>query len=893
MKTRSVTPGRELRNDVRFLAKTLGDTICEIEGRDAFELVENARRLSVSLRHGNALASRELSKLMKAQDENGLLLLVRAFTAYFQIVNVAEDVSRIRSLRTGMKGGAFPDSVEEMLMTLAEEGITAEEVEGMFNTMDLEFIFTPHPTEARRKTILEKVKRLEEALMELHEAPSDRERTAADAAIREEITELWLTDELRGRRPETEDELKYGLYFFDMNIIKTIPEFYRRLDYSFKRVFPGSKYRFPTFIRYGSWIGSDADGNPATDAGTMLRAVDMQLQLLFRKYGQALNGLISRLSVSEQYASTSDALTHRLEDCKLDFPEVWNDISRVNEREPYRAMCSFIIARLAETGNRSPKRYTCGEEMLSDLRIMQESLQQGCNDTIVGGALEDMIRSVETFSLHLAAPDIRVHSAEQERAVAVLVSESTAGRDYCRLADDAKREILGLVLSRGRISPPPEVQRDVRILSMLSAAGQIQRWLGRASTGSYIVSNTHSDVQMLEALLLQRAAGLGGDGTFELPVVPLFETYADLKNAPDVMARLFQDANYIAFLSRHGMEQEIMLGYSDSNKDAGYMTSRWLIYCSQRGLLGTASRFGVRLKFFHGRGGSISRGGGPAHLAILSQPQASAECSLKFTEQGEVLWSRYFDGEITIREYEQAISALLRLRTHGAGPNDAWITEMEMISERAHEAYRMLMDDRRLPGYLAEATPLVYFHSLNIGTRPPSRGSMSLGELRAIPWVFSWTQNRHLISGWYGAGAGLSTKSVHGKRMRHEMATRWNFFKSLTDMLEMTLAKTDFYIASHYAELASPSNRPLYAMFEKEYDRTVKAVSELKNGERLLHRNRTLRESIALRNPYVDVINAVQAEVISRVREKKGGERLERILLMSIKGIAYGMRNTG
>ena len=894
MEKRVVPAGGDLRSDVGFLAETLGNTIGEIEGRDALELVESARRLSVSLRRGKTLASRELSRLVRAQDDDGLLLLVRAFTAYFQIVNVAEDVLRIRKLKAGMRRGVVTDSAEEMMLTLARNGLSAGGVEEMFNSIALAFVLTPHPTEARRKTILEKVKRVEEALLELHDASTDLEKTAAYASLREEIAELWLTDELRGRKPEMEDELKYGLYFFDINIIETIPEFYRRLDFSFRRAFPGRNYRFPTFIRYGSWIGSDADGNPITDAGTMLDALRMQQRLLFSKYTAALNRLISRLSVSEKYAIMSGALMHRLETCKTDFPEVWKEISRVNENEPYRALCSFIIARLAETEAHAPRRYTCGEELLSDLRVMQQSLLEGGNDTIAGGALEDLIRTVETFSIHLASPDIRVHSSEQSDAVAALApsSEETAG--YNDMTDDEKRKRLEELLA-SPVKPViagREGHREIRILAMLKAAGEAQRRFGKSSMGSYIISNTHSDIQLLEALFLQKAAGLGTDGTSELPVVPLFETYADLRQSADVMTRLFGNRLYSEFLSKRGMEQEIMLGYSDSNKDAGYMTSRWLIYCSQTDLLEAASRFDVRLKFFHGRGGSISRGGGPTHLAILSQPQESAGCSLKFTEQGEVLWSRYFDREVTIREYEQAISALLRLKSHTLRTRDTWVEEMELISEKSHEAYRRMLTDSRLPGYLSEATPLKYIPSLNIGTRPATRGHLSFRDLRAIPWVFSWTQNRHLISGWYGAGTGLRTRSAAGKHTRREMAAQWNFFKSLIDMLEMTLAKTDFYVGSRYAELASPGNRSLFDTFEKEYDRTVKTVSELR-GKALLEDNRTLRESIALRNPYVDVINAVQAEVISRLRDRAQDMKLERIMLMSIKGIAYGMRNTG
>ena len=882
----------ELRSDVRLLAEALGIIIGKIEGSESLELVEKARRLSVALRRGNASAPKELSRLISSLDSKGLLLLVRAFTAYFQIVNVAEDVIRIRTLKAGMHRGIIPDSVEEMLRALSKKGVSPDEAAEMFNSIDLEFVFTPHPTEARRKTILEKVKRVEEALLDLHDASSEYEKVTARRAIMEEIAELWLTDELRGRRPEMEDELKYGLYFFNINIIETVPEFYRRLSVAFDRVFPGSNVRLRSFIKYGSWIGSDADGNPVTSGATMLSAIRMQQKLLFSKYTTVLNTLISRLSVSEKYSSMGNALMQRLESYRALLPEVCNEISRVNENEPYRAMCSFIIARLAETEAFSAKRYRSGEELLDDLRTMQRSLRENGIEIISGGALEDMIRTVETFSLCLAAPDIRVHSSEQKEAVSALFSAVDGVTRYSGLNDSEKRELLGKMLSAGEPFEEAGDGRGIRIVSMLSAAGDVQLRFGSDSTGSYIVSNTHSDIQLLEALLLQRVAGLGSGETAELPIVPLFETYADLRNSVDVMTALFENPHYREFLSRHGMEQEIMLGYSDSNKDAGFITSRWLIYCSQTALLDTAAHYGVKLKFFHGRGGSISRGGGPTHLAILSQPRESAGCSLKFTEQGEVLWSRYFDREITIREYEQVVSALLELKSHGSQPRQDWLDEMEKISEKSYSAYRMLLGDSRLPGYLLEATPLKYIHSLNIGTRPSSRGTLSFRELRAIPWVFSWTQNRHLISGWYGAGAGLSVRAAGRNRAHREMIAQWNFFRSLMDMLEMTLAKTDLYIASRYAKLASPGNRTLYGTFEKEYSRTVRTVSGLRNGNKPLHSNRMLRESIAMRNPYVDVINAVQAEVIGRMREEHDAQ-LERILLMSIKGIAYGMRNTG
>jgi len=896
LKGRKHVPGRtELRRDVSLLAEILGDTIRHLEGKDSFEIVERVRRLSVDARHGNSIAAADLQRLIGGFDERKLLLLVRAFTAYFQIVNVAEDVYRIRSVRADSDTGRNRDSVVEMLSKLKEEGLKPFEVKNFFNSLSLEFVVTPHPTEARRKTVVEKIKRVEEALLTSHEAETARQRRRALEDIREEITSLWLTDELRERKPGIEDELKYGLYFFDINIIEMIPLFYRRLAFAFESVFRETQYSFPTFLRYTSWIGSDADGNPYTSGNTLLTALKMQQRLLFSKYKRKVTDLISRLSISSMYSKVDPVMLDLAERYRKQFPQVWSEISSVNENEPYRALCSFIIARMEETELGSRNGYHSGEEMLSDLLIMKKSLSDNGAKAMAAGALEDLIRMVETFSIHLASLDLRFHSTEQKEAVCDVIREIGIDIEYSKLEERGRKELLESVLSSGvaSVTRAKATMQSNRISSMLSAAKEAQLRFGPKAIGSYIVSNTDSVIQILEALILQNFAGLGENGTEALPIVPLFETYEDLKRCNVIMSEAFENSHYRKFLMRKGKIQEIMLGYSDSNKDAGYMTSRWLIFRSQMELLKTAAKHGIGLKFFHGRGGSISRGGGPARLAILSQPIESAECRLKFTEQGEVLWSRYFDSSITFREYEQTVSALLELSKKGIRPRDDWFREMERISESSHEAYRSLLNDRRLPGYLEETTPLSYLPLLNMGTRPASRGSMTLSNLRAIPWVFAWTQNRHIISGWYGAGEGLYTRSTSRKNTQQAMLSEWYFFRSIIDMLEMTLAKTDLRVASTYAELASKENSGIYSNVKKEYLKTTGLVTCLRREKKLLQHNSMLSESIFLRNPYVDIINLVQAETMKRIKEGRKSRDLERILLLSIKGIASGMRNTG
>lgn len=871
----------ELRSDVRLLSSILGRTIEEVEGREAFELVERCRKSAVRSRKGDRSASRELENIMRGLRPEQLRLVARAFTAYFEIVNVAEDVSRIRALERGRKEGSLDSTVSGMVKSMSEIGMSAGDVLRFFSSLDLCFVFTPHPTEARRKTQIEKMRRLEEALLDMHSGSGEdcRER------IEEEIAELWGSDELRHRKAVMDDELKAALYFFDINVIEAIPVFYRRIRRAIGEHFPAFEGRVPTFIRYGSWIGSDADGNPSVDALTLHSALRTQRKILFRKYTEMLNSLISHLSISTRYARINEEMEQLFQSFRRQFPEVWNEISAINENEPYRAMCSFLIARLAETERNGERRFRDGDEFLSCLRVMQRSLYESGWKHAAGGKLEDLIRAAETFSLHMASMDIRVHSLEQAVTVSKLVRNIT-GEDYDAMDDVRKIGVLKELIRTGGCSAAIETEGD-RLIGMLEAAGKALSEFGKGCIGSYIISDTHSEVQVFEAVFLEKVCGLWSDGN-GIPVVPLFERYSDLRQSAKIIDVLFRDKLYSDFLRATGGIQEVMIGYSDSNKDAGYVTSRWLIYRAQRDIMDRAAKAGVQIRFFHGRGGSISRGGGPTYLALVSQPAETAMCGLKFTEQGEVVWSRYHDSEITMREYEQTLSAIFALRTGRKSVERRWVDEMEKVSERSYTAYRKLMECRLLPVYFGETTPLRYIHSLNMGTRPAARGEGGIRDLRAIPWVFSWTQNRHLISGWYGAGYGFS--SVPTYRLS-EMSRRWDFFRSLIDMLCMTLAKADMEVASLYSAL-SPSSRSVFNEIRKEYRRTVRTVSRITGSGVLLAGNRTLRESIALRNPYVDVLNRVQVELERRLRSERDAE-LERIMLLTIKGIAYGMRNTG
>lgn len=884
---------RNIRDDIHLLGDILGRVLREQEGEELFALEEAVRNLTKAIRStGDPTRVEELSKLLGGVGPEQSLALIRAFSTYFQVTNVAEDIQRIRMLRNWRRlGEPVPETLEA---ALAEVRALGKSLGDLLPRLDVHLTFTAHPTEARRRSVLEKLVRIEGALLDLEtERLTPAEEADLMDLLHRQVTGLWQTDELRARRPRVRDEVNNGLFFMDHVIIDAVPAFYRALARA--SGYPG---RIPTFLHFESWMGSDTDGNPNVTPRVLEETLEYQRRYILRRYDAALYGLVPELSQSTNLVEVSPELRDLIQQDRLDLPEVWNEIEDVNRREPYRAKLTFMHYRLQATLRGDATGYRDPGELLADLRTIQGSLEAHGGAPFARGPVEDLIRQVETFGFHLLPLHLRLHSAEVTEALALLLADLGLHADYGGLAPPERMQLLAQVLD-GRTTPPvhPLKHRVVEALGVVHSAQA--RW-GEEPIHTFVISMVANEASVLEGLalfrLIQPKGSPGG-----LDVVPLFETMEDLAACPDVMERLYRHTAYREHLRLRRDQQEVMLGYSDGNKDGGFLASRWALYRAQVALAQGAKAHGVRLRLFHGRGGSLSRGGEPTHRAILAQPPGTTEGAINITEQGEVLWQNYSHREIALHQWEQLVSAVLLalVRPAPVVPPE-WEELLEGMAREALGSYRDLVyEERDFIPYLREATPLEELAALNIGSRPVSRkGTLRVQDLRAIPWVFAWTQNRHIIPGWYGLGHALAWAEDrgHGAEVRR-MAQGWPFFATLLDAAQMTLGKADRLIAEHYSKLVSDPalGARIFRRIWDEYERCAKGVTAALAERELLDSNHVLKDAIRLRNPYVDPMNYLQAKFL---REKRAsGEHsdplVDRALLLSILGVAHGLRNTG
>lgn len=886
----------------------LGEVIREQEGEALFQLEETVRKLSKSLRQQwTETNHRRLQTTVAGASPHNLLGLVRAFSVYFHLVNTAEDVHRIRVLRERQREGVLmEDSVEGALRRLKAAGWTLQEVLKLFRRLDLRLVFTAHPTEARRRTVMDKLSRVRQLLKRLEVVRlTPREEEEVRREVKRVVTALWQTNELRPRRPRVRDEVREGLYYFERVVLELVPRFYRTLARSLEEVFGREPPRLSTFLRYGSWIGSDMDGNPHVTPEVLRDTLEAQRRLLLGQYVDLLWELVTELSSSVRYVEVSRDLERSLQADRERFPEVWAEIAEVNREEPYRAKVTFMHERLQRTLRREEGGYLGPEAFLDDIRLLRRSLKTHQGSLLARGRLEDLTRLAETFGFHLASLDLRLH-AEEVTAAAGALMEALGVEGYDALEEVDRIRVLGEFLSPGWMGSQgalPLETEEIRAAEAMQEVPGLQEAYGSQAVETYILSMTSRASQVLEALLLARAAGLYAPGeASHVDLVPLFETLDDLEKASGIMEVLYTHEAYGDHLVLRNRRQEVMVGYSDSNKDAGFLASRWALYRAQADLCRGAEEHGVDLLLFHGRGGSISRGGGPTHAAVLAQPPESASGRMKLTEQGEVIAAKYADPAIALRETDLLVSALL-LQTAGmevTEPRDAWRSLLDEMSGRAREAYRSLVhEDPDFPTYFEQASPIREIAQLSIGSRPAAReGTLRIEDLRAIPWVFSWTQNRHLLPGWYGLGPALHAplKGGRGEDLA-EMVRSWPFFRALLDFAQMTMGKADLRIADDYAHLVEePGIRDrIWAAIRDEYERCAQAITTVLDVEEILDANPTLRESIRLRNPYVDPVSHIQVHLL---RVSRDGDLPEedvrwRALLLTVHAVAHAMKNTG
>ncbi|MCS7221366.1 MAG: phosphoenolpyruvate carboxylase [Anaerolineae bacterium] len=927
MKGKGTEASDRLGRDIRLLDQLLRETLQEQEGRPIFELEERIRTLAKRWRATNSVSTfKALADLCASLTVEEAHPILKAFTTYFHLVNVAEEHHRVRVLRAREKvTGAAPlaDSIAEAVHSLRAQGITAETMQALLNQLSIELVFTAHPTESKRRAVLEKLRAISTILYQLETQdllPREREQMLTD--LKAWIALLWLTDEVRASRPTVLDEVRNGLWYFSESLFDIVPEIYRSLHHALSQAYPDCLFYVPSFLRFGSWIGGDRDGNPHVTEAITAETFRMHRELAHQRHGQALLRLISELSLSGRRAPLTVALERFLNDQRGRYPLLAQALARRNQDEPYREALNFIAHRLGErvpqdqaVGPAGPDdpwprpSYYRSSELLADLKLVAESLQANTDSLLAESRLAPLLRQVETFGLHTAALDIRQHSAEHERVVAELLSMAGITPDYAALSEADKVALLNHLLATETF---PSFQSSA--LSSLAAETvglfQLLRRVHEENPealGYYLISMAHQPSDILEVLWLAGLVGLfcPTKGFSGLDIAPLFETIADLQGAPAVLESLLNNSIYRAHLQARGNHQLVQLGYSDSTKDGGYLMANWALYQAQRTLTAVARCHGICLTFFHGRGGALGRGGGPTHRAILGLPPDAVEGRFRLTEQGEVIFDHFAHPVIARRYLEQVVGAVIKV---SAAQLDARVSEWESVMERlsaiAYEAYRSLVYET--PGFLDyfhQATPIDVITELTIGSRPARRTATErIEDLRAIPWVFAWMQSRHTLPGWYGLGSALMRYGQEipgGLETLQSLYRHWPFFQAMVDNAQMALSKADMSIAARYAQLVVDRKlgQEIFHQIAAEYERTREAILAVTGQKALLDNEPVLQRAICLRNPYVDPLNLIQVGLLRRLRTLPEGsverERVVDALRLSIVGIAAGLKNTG
>ena len=903
-----------LREDIRLLGRLLGETIHDCDGEQIFSIVEIIRRTSVQFHKSNNPSVRaDLESILNNLSPEQSSKIIRAFSHFSHLLNLAEDQHHIRRNRAHEIAGSLPrkGTFHNVLGLAKKFGISEKKLIAFFDKARVSPVLTAHPTEVRRKSTM--MREIEiAALLDRRDriiaTPAERARIEED--IRRNIVTLWQTSLLRYTKLTVLDEVKNGLSYYGYTFLNEVPHLHSIIENQlsqydeYKAISP-----IKTFLNVGSWIGGDRDGNPFVDANVLEETFKEQSELIFNYYCQELEALSLEIPLHDGFISVSDSI--------LKLAAEAQDRSVHREREPYRLAISRIKEILVATqkhlyrkepAEQSVSIYENAKAFLDDLNLVDDALRANGANIIADGRLRTLRRAVDCFGFHLATVDLRQNSQVHERVIAELLEMASPGTTYNLRNEQEKISLLLAELSTARplVSPHLDYSDEtVKELKIFRVAAELLNTFGQRAIENMIISKTESVSDLLELALLNKEVGIvDHKGQAKVNIVPLFETIDDLRRCAEVMDQAFSIPAYRKILESRGNLQEVMLGYSDSNKDGGFVTSGWELYKAELRLIEVFKRHNISLRLFHGRGGSVGRGGGPSYDAILAQPQGAVDGTIRITEQGEIIASKYSNPEVGRRNLEILAAATLEaslVHSDQAPPKPDYLTAMDEISESAFRAYRGLVyETDGFLDYFWNATVINEIATLNIGSRPASRTkSRRIEDLRAIPWVFSWAQSRLMLPGWYGFGSAINAylekHGEEGLKRLQEMAVTWPFFKTLLSNMDMVLSKSSIAIASRYADLVPDQKLRdnIFDLIETEWRETIRNLLAIINKKTLLADNQLLARSIKNRFPYLDPLNHLQVELLKQHRKDPGKKQVLEGIQLTINGIAAGLRNSG
>ncbi len=904
-----------LRNDIRLLGRILGDTVRDQEGADVFDLVERIRQTSIRVhRDEDRLARRELESILDSMSISETVRIVRAFSYFSHLANIAEDQNNIRQMRarTGPGGAPRASVLAQTLSHARAAGISAADLRKFFRDAQVSPVLTAHPTEVRRKSTMDREMEIA-ALLDRRERVqlTPEEIEASDEQLRREVLTLWQTNLLRRTKLTVLDEVSNGLSFYSYTFLHEVPRLHCVLEDRLNQDDGGGHGELASFLLMGSWIGGDRDGNPFVTAEVMRGTLRLQSSRILSFYLEELHALGAELSIAAHLADVSDELRRLAERSP--------DTSPHRSGEPYRLAVSGIYARLTATAAKlevettrravgKAESYASVKELKADLDVLDRSLIANNSGVIARGRLRLLRRAVDCFGFHLARLDMRQNSAVHERTVAELLDAAMPGMSYLALGEEARVALLAGELRNARPLASSFVKYSEETLGELAvfhAAAEAHAKYGHDAIPQCIISMCKGMSDMLEVALLLKEVGLvNPSGRSAINIVPLFETIEDLQASSGIMDRMLSLHDYRRLVDSRGLVQEVMLGYSDSNKDGGFVTSGWELYKAEIDLVEVFERHGVRLRLFHGRGGSVGRGGGPSYDAIIAQPGGAVNGQIRITEQGEIISSKYSNAEVGRNNLEILAAATLEaslLQPRQSAPRAEYLKAMEQLSALAFRAYRGLVyETEGFADYFWGSTVINEIATLNIGSRPASRKkTREIEDLRAIPWVFSWAQCRLMLPGWYGFGSAVETwifeHPDQGMPFLQELYREWPFFRMLLSNMDMVLAKSSIAIASRYAELVPDAElrESIFGRIRREWHASIETLLDIMGHERLLQDNPLLERSIRNRFPYLDPLNHVQVELLKAYRAQNSDEQVLRGIQLTINGISAGLRNSG